>query len=165
MRADLTRPAINHYFPSKRALYRQVVEQTNALLIEAGVADARRQSTFAGRIGAFVRAAMAGHDQDRAAAAFLLTSILESQRHPELSRDEHDTLNATREFVAWALREAEAGGELLPHVDVDALAETLLAMLLGLGFYAGFVGRGERLGSVTDEFLGLLGGQAFLATA
>lgn len=157
MRADLTRPAINHYFASKRALYREVVEQTNALLIGAGVAEARQQDTFVGRIRAFVRAAMAGHDRDRSAAAFLVTSILESQRHPDLSRDEHDTLDATREFVSWALRDARSGGELLPDVDVDALTEALLAMLLGLGFYAGFVGPGERLAAVTDEFLGLLG--------
>ena len=29
VRADLTRPAINHYFPSKRMLYREVVDETN----------------------------------------------------------------------------------------------------------------------------------------
>ncbi len=30
IRADLTRPAINHYFASKRLLYQEVVDQTNA---------------------------------------------------------------------------------------------------------------------------------------
>lgn len=165
LRADLTRPAINHYFPSKRALYRHVVEQTNAMLIDAGVAQARLRDTFAGRIEAFVTAALAGHDRDRSAAAFLMTSVQESQRHPDLRHDEHDTLNATRGFVSWALREAEAAGELLPAVDVDAVTEALLAMLLGLGFYAGFVGQQTRVAAVTEEFVRLLRGQAFVRTA
>ncbi|MCX6480276.1 MAG: helix-turn-helix domain containing protein [Mycobacterium sp.] len=165
LRADLTRPAINHYFPSKRALYRQVDEQTNATLIDAGIAQARLRDTFAGRIEAFITAALSGHDLDRSAAAFLMTSVQESQRHPDLSHDEHDTLNATRGFVSWALREAEAAGELMPAVDVDAVTEALLAMLLGVGFYAGFVGRQARLVAVTDEFVRLLGGQAFVRSA
>src|ERR1700694_2323766 len=32
IRADLTRPAINHYFSSKRVLYREVGAQTDALV-------------------------------------------------------------------------------------------------------------------------------------
>lgn len=165
VRTELTRPAINHYFPSKRALYRQVVEQTNRLLIEAGIAEARRQHTFAERIRAFVSAAVQARERDRSAAAFLVTSVLESQRHPELSRYEHDTLNATRDFVTWALADAEAAGELLPGTDPAVLAETLLAMLLGLGVYAGFVGPPERLVEVTDAFVRLLRGQVFLPSA
>ena len=34
-RADLTRPAINHYYPSKQALYRQVVAETNDAPVES----------------------------------------------------------------------------------------------------------------------------------
>ena len=37
IRADLTRPAINHYFASKRVLWSEVVEQTNALVVSAGM--------------------------------------------------------------------------------------------------------------------------------
>ena len=94
-----------------------------------------------------------------------MTSVQESQRHPDLRHDEHDTLNATRGFVSWALREAEAAGELLPAVDVDAVTEALLAMLLGLGFYAGFVGQQTRVAAVTEEFVRLLRGQAFVRSA
>src|SRR6478609_2821313 len=56
IRADLTRPAINHYFASKRLLYREVVEQTNALVVSAGMERARREGTLAGRIRAFIGA-------------------------------------------------------------------------------------------------------------
>lgn len=165
VRADLTRPAINHYFPSKRALYRHVVAETNAVLIDAGIAEARRRDTFSGRMEAFIRAAVAGQNRDRSAAAFLMTSVLESQRHPDLSQDEYDTLDSTRTFISWALREAQAAGEADPGADVEAATETLLALLLGLGFYAGFVGQQERLVAITDEFLELLRGQPFLRSA
>ena len=36
IRADLTRPAINHYFSSKQLLYREVVDRTNELVVTAG---------------------------------------------------------------------------------------------------------------------------------
>src|ERR1700761_716084 len=41
IRADLTRPAINHYFASKRLLYGEVVEKTNDLVVAAGMAKAQ----------------------------------------------------------------------------------------------------------------------------
>lgn len=165
VRSDLTRPAINHYFPGKRALYRQVVEQTNHQLIDAGVAEAHRRDGFAERIRAFVEAAVQAQDRDRAASAFLVTSVLEAQRHPELGEQDHDTLAATRQFIRWTLSEAEADGELVPGTDPDALAETLLAMLLGLGIYAGFVGTAECVAAITDQFLGLLRGRVFVRSA
>ena len=54
VRADLTRPAINHYFPSKRVLYREVVDQTNELVVTAGIERARKASTMVGRLSAFI---------------------------------------------------------------------------------------------------------------
>jgi TetR/AcrR family transcriptional regulator, repressor for uid operon len=37
IRADLTRPAINHYFSNKRALYREVAKETNAVVVAASI--------------------------------------------------------------------------------------------------------------------------------
>jgi len=42
-RADLTRPAINHYYPSKEALYRHVVAETNGSVIAAGLKEAEAE--------------------------------------------------------------------------------------------------------------------------
>lgn len=158
-RSGLTRPAVNHYFPSKRALYREVVEQTNEMVIAAGVAQARLAETFPSRLRAFIRTAVAVQDRDRSAAAFLVSSTLESQRHPELSRDGNDSLRATREFLSWALRDAVDAGELRVGTDLEVVADTLLALLWGLGFYAGFVGTQDRLVAITDEFLRMLNGE------
>lgn len=149
VRSDLTRPAINHYFPSKRVLYRQVVGEAVALVIDVGARAATEESTFTGRLQAFLRAARQAQDEERSLAGFLMTSVLDSQRHPELGGDDHDALAATRRFVRWAL---DGDG-------TDDEVEALVAMLLGLGFYAGFVGSPDRLAAITDTFLAVVGGR------
>jgi AcrR family transcriptional regulator len=164
IRADLTRPAINHYFASKRVLYQEVVDLTNALMIASSVELAQRESTLSGRMRAFVQSALQVQGQDRSAAAFLVTSVLESQRHPELSQAGNDSLEFVRSFVASAVKDAVRSGELRADIDVDAAAEMLVASLWGLGFYAGFVGSQERLAAITDHFLQLLDGRAWQDT-
>jgi len=136
-RADLTRPAINHYFSSKRALYREVLDQTSNLVVAQGMARAQEETTLMGRLAAFVSVALQADSQDRAAAAFLITSILESQRHPELSQDENDSLNNSRAFVGWAVTDAIERGEIVvePDTDIAALAELLVALMWGIGFW------------------------------
>jgi len=163
IRADLTRPAINHYFASKRLLYQEVVEQTNGRLIESAVQHSQRENTLAGRVRAFIRAAVEAHGEDRAVAAFLVTSVLESQRHPDLNPEDNESLNFTRGFVTSAIRDAIEAGEIRSDVDVDAAAEMLMAVMWGLGFYAGFVGDKERLITITDQFLQLLNGEIWRA--
>jgi AcrR family transcriptional regulator len=152
VRADLTRPAINHYFSSKRVLYQEVVEQTNALVLNAGMARAQGRSNLLERLSAFFAATMQADSEDRSAAAFLVTSVLESQRHPELSRDEHDSLRKSRAFVAGAVQEAIDSGELRTETDVDSLVEMLVAVMWGMGFYAGYVGTHSELNSIVATF-------------
>ena len=139
IRADLTRPAINHYFSDKRALYREVAEETNDVVVAASIKRARRETTLIGRVSAFIDAATQADIENRTAAAFLITVALESQRHPDLSHEEADSVRATREFLSWAIGDAIERGELASDTDASALTETLIAVLLGVGFYAGFV--------------------------
>lgn len=152
IRADLTRPAINHYFSSKRVLYREVVEQTNALVISAGMSRAQGATSLLGRLSAFFAATMDADSEDRSAAAFLVTSVLESQRHPDLSGDEHDALKNSRAFVAWAVNEAIEAGELTTDTDIPSIVEMLVAVMWGMGFYAGYVGDRDELGVIVDKF-------------
>jgi AcrR family transcriptional regulator len=152
IRADLTRPAINHYFASKRVLWREVVEQTNSLIVSAGMARAQSETNLLSRLSAFFTTAMQAESEDRSAAAFLVTSVLESQRHPELSGDDHDSLKNSREFVAWAVNDAISRGELTTDTDVNYLVEMLVAVMWGMGFYAGFVGNHDELSAVVHKF-------------
>jgi AcrR family transcriptional regulator len=133
-RADLTRPAINHHFPTKAILFRQVAEQTEA----------------------FVRAAGQAQEEDRTVSAFLVVSMLESQRHPELLSDGKGALDHTRDFMIAVIREGVSNGELPADTDAGVVSEMLIAMLWGLGFYAGFVDDTRQMLPVTDEFLRLV---------
>jgi AcrR family transcriptional regulator len=151
IRADLTRPAINHYFANKRLLYREVVEQTNALVVSAGMARAQGQTSLLGRLSAFFSAAMQADSEDRSAAAFLVTSVLESQRHPELSHEEHDSLKNSRAFVTWVVNDAIEKGELTTDTDIPQLVEMLVAVMWGMGFYAGYVGSHNELQTIVDK--------------
>lgn len=166
VRADLTRPAINHYFPSKRELYREVAEEAVNAIVESGVREARLRHGFAEQMNAFLHTTAAVEYGDPSAAAFLITSVLESQRHPELAEDGPDVMAVTRDFVAWALAEAQAGGELRDDVDLDAATEVLLSMLIGIGFYAGFCARPEdgerRFTTITEQFLRMLRGEGLV---
>ena len=157
-RADLTRPAINHYYASKQALYRHVVAETNGAVIAAGLKGAEAEQTLAGRMHAFVRAAVHAQNGDGSAAAFLVTSVLECQRHPELNAEGTGSLQHTRDFASAAVRDGIDNGELRQDLDPEAAAEMLVAALWGLGFYAGFVGNQDRLAAITDEFIRLLDG-------
>ncbi len=152
IRADLTRPAINHYFANKQVLWREVVQQTNAAIVNAGKARAQNETKLLARLSAYFTAAMQADSEDRSAAAFLVTSVLEAQRHPELSDEEHDSLKHSREFVAWAVNDAIARGELTTDTEVDSLVEMLVAVMWGMGFYAGFVGSHEELKAVVRQF-------------
>lgn len=152
VRSDLTRPAINHYFQSKRLLYREVVEHTNSVVVRAGVEKARSQPTLLKRLSAFFSIAMQADSKDRSVAAFLVTSVLEAQRHPELSQDEHDSLANSRAFVQWAVSDAIKTGELTTETDVSTLVEMLVAIMWGMGFYAGYVGSHDELEAVVAQF-------------
>jgi AcrR family transcriptional regulator len=152
IRADLTRPAINHYFASKRVLWGEVVEQTNAQVVSAGMARVQGETGLLGRLTSFFSAAMQAESEGRSAAAFLVTSVLESQRHPELSGDEHNSLKNSRAFVSWAVNDAIERGELTTDTDVNHLVEMLVAVMWGMGFYAGFVGNHDELEAVVHKF-------------
>ena len=158
LRADLTRPAINHYFSSKRALYREVVNQTNELVVVNGVQSAERQTTLTGRLTAFISAAVRANSENPSTSAFLVTTVLESQRHPELSTTENDAVRLGREFLMRVVNDAIEHGEIAADIDASTVVETLLVVLCGVGFYAGYVRSNQEMLAVTDVLRQLLEG-------
>lgn len=158
VRADLTRPAINHYFSSKRTLYREVLQQTNDVMIGAAIREAQRETTLTERLTAFISVAVRANSDNPAVSAFLVTAVLESQRHPELSLTENDSVRIGRDFLTWAVNEAIEHREVATDIDPSALVETLVVLLCGVGFYAGYVRSYEELLAVTDVLRRLLEG-------
>ena len=47
--------------------------------------------------------------------------------------------------MSWAVNEAIERGELITDNDVGPLVEMLVAVMWGMGFYAGYVGSHEEL--------------------
>jgi len=156
IRADLTRPAINHYFANKRVLYWQVLDETNNAMVAASTQRASSETTLIGRISAFIESATEAELEHQAAAAFLIAATLESQRHPELSRPGSDSVSTTRAFLLWAINDGIQSGELSADTNAQALTEMLLAVLLGVGFYAGFVGSQDEFDVITGQLKLLL---------
>jgi len=155
-RANLTRPAINHYFTNKKDLYGQVLASTNTALFNAGVEAAAGETTLTGTLSAFMTGMMAAHREFDSAAAFLVTSMLEAYRHPELKNDEYAPREDIRAFLNTAVSDAAESGQLAADADAAALVEMLLVLMFGMGFYAGFVGTDDEVTAVLDKLQRLL---------
>ena len=155
-RADLTRPAINHYFGSKSVLYQEVLRETNAVFVEWSARQSQHEVTLIGRLRSYIGSGLESLEEERSAAAFLVSSVLESQRHPDLVQADSDPNQGTRAFVESSVRAAIDSGDLRADIDVDAIVEMLVALLWGMALYGGFVGSQERLQQVGDQFLELL---------
>jgi TetR/AcrR family transcriptional regulator, repressor for uid operon len=158
IRADLTRPAINHYFSTKRLLYREVLEQTNAVVIGEGIRQAEGETTLVGRLTAFITAAVRANSDNPAVSAFLVTAVLESQRHPELSGAQIDSVRISREFLTGAVKDAIERREVDPDIDASALVETIIVVLCGVAFYSGYVRTYEEILAISDMLRRLLQG-------
>jgi AcrR family transcriptional regulator len=155
-RANLTRPAINHYFANKKDLYRHVLASTNTALFDAGVGAAAHQTTLVGKLSAFMGGMLAAHRETESAAAFLVTSMLEAYRHPELKNDGYAPRDEVRAFLSDAVTEAVDSGQLGSDADATALVEMLLVLMFGMGFYAGFVGTDAEVAAVLERLQQLL---------
>lgn len=158
-RANLTRPAINHYFANKKQLYGQVLASTNSALFNAGVDAAAGETTLTGKLSGFMRGMVAAHREFDSAAAFLVTSMLEAYRHPDLKNDDYAPRDDVREFLGSAVSDAAERGQLGEGADAAVLVEMLLVLMFGMGFYAGFVGSDAEVDAVLDSVQRLLASQ------
>ena len=68
-------------------------------------------------------------------------------------------MRISREFLTWAVDDAIKRGEMAPETDVSTVAETLLVVLCGVGFYAGFVGSYDEIETITTSLGQLIGGR------
>lgn len=129
MEIGLTRPAINIYFPSKSALYSEVMARAGEVVLKA-VREAEARPTLGDQVLEFVRVAFSGQDADPALAGFLVQSAMEA-RHVDVDRDPAVIIERfVRDAVAAAIEREELGTD----VDTDALTDTLTGVLWGAAF-------------------------------
>lgn len=157
-RADLTRPAINHYFSSKRVLYREVLDETNKFIIGAAIEQADRETALVAQLTTFISVAARANSESPGGSAMIISGVLESQRHPEWNTTENDSVRLCREYLDRVVNAAVERGEVAPDVDVPALIEALLVLMCGVALYAGFVQGPDALLSITGMIRRLLEG-------
>lgn len=147
-RADLTRPSINHYYASKRELYRDVMDDANELIIGAGIKQAEFETTLVARLTAFVSAAVQAHAEDPAASALIIGGVLESQRQPLWTTTENASVRIAREFLIRAVNDAIDRGEIA-GIDKSVLVDAVLVIAAGVGLYAAYIQSQHKLLAVT----------------
>ncbi|MEU9646630.1 ScbR family autoregulator-binding transcription factor [Streptomyces sp. NPDC048188] len=146
-RTGLTRGSLYHHFPSKEAIAVALVEAHGEAL---AVPDqpVRLQSVidltleFARRLQ---------HDQVLRASVRLTTEQTSFRRSPQTAYEQ------SLEAIEKLLREAKDRDELLPGVDVDEAASTIVGCFTGLQImsqaYTGREDLGDRVGSFWRFFL------------
>ena len=164
-RADLTRPAINHYFASKKVLYREVLERTSRSLMSRAIRGARSETGLIDRLSSFIESVVQANAEDRSAGAFLVSSVRELKQHPELQLANDDSLVSSRDFLTWVVTDAVDRGELVSDSDVSSLVEMLTAIVWGVAFYAGLAGSSQQLDRVTANLRLLLADQLWQLSA
>lgn len=138
-RAQVTRPAVNHYFPRKQLLYQEVLTQAAALL-QIAVEEARSQRTLVGQLSSVVASFVRLAEENHTVAAFVVTAVVDAQRDPALRSLVGAIQLPTQSFLVEALSEAIERGELVTDSSVAELTEMLLAVLWGVTSYISLVG-------------------------
>jgi hypothetical protein len=103
------------------------------------IAQAKREDTLLNQLSAFVAAAYRSGFADRSMMRFTITARLESHRSPRLRENPGPVVSAVQAFYASIVDEAMARGEIPADTDAAAVVHMLLAMFLGMGFFAGFI--------------------------
>ncbi|HZZ45681.1 MAG TPA: TetR/AcrR family transcriptional regulator [Pseudonocardia sp.] len=157
-RAGLTRPAVNHYFHSKRDLYNAVFESMQNNVVLAAETNAMKHDGLSERLSAFLETASQANSTDRSYARFVTTSLLDGFRQTEVQERAHAQLDDVRAFIRQVLEAGLVRGDVRSDLDIPAVTEMLLAVTWGISLYAGFVGTHEQLEAVIDQFSRLMRG-------
>jgi AcrR family transcriptional regulator len=137
-RAGLSRPTMHYYFHSREEIYDCLVAEAYSIVADC-IARAKRENTLLKQLSAFVAAAYQSGFADRSMMRFSVTARLEFHRSPSLRQNPGPVISAVQEFYASIVDDAIARGEIPADTDAPAVVKMLLAMFLGMGFYAGFI--------------------------
>lgn len=137
-RADLSRPTMHYYFRTREEIYDCLVAEAHSIVADC-IAQAKREDTLLNQLSAFVTAANRSGFADRSMLRFTIASRLESHRSSSLRDSPGPVVAAIQGFYASMVEEAIARGEIPAGTDAAAVVNMLLAMFLGMGFFAGFI--------------------------
>jgi AcrR family transcriptional regulator len=137
-RAGLSRPTMHYYFHSREEIYDCLIAEAYSIVADC-IAQAKRQDTLMNQLTTFAMAADRSGFADQSMLRFVITARLESHRSPSLREHPGPVVGAVQSFYASVVADAMVRGEIPADTDAPAVVSMLLALFLGMGFYAGFI--------------------------
>jgi len=137
-RAGLSRPTMHYYFHSREEIYDCLIAEAYSIVADC-IAQAKRQDTLMNQLTTFAMAADRSGFADQSMLRFVITARLESHRSPSLREHPGPVVGAVQAFYASVVEDAMVRGEIPADTDGPAVVSMLLALFLGMGFYAGFI--------------------------
>jgi AcrR family transcriptional regulator len=137
-RAGLSRPTMHYYFRTREEMYDCLIAEAYSIVSDC-IAQAKREDTLLKQLATFVAATHRSGFGDRSMLRFAITARLEFHRSPSLRDSPGPVVSAVQEFYASMVEDAIARGEIPAGTDAAAVVNMLLAMFLGMGFFAGYI--------------------------
>ena len=119
---------MHYYFHTREEIYDRLVAETYSIVVDC-IARANREDTLLDQLSAFVTAAYRSGLVDGSMIRFTV-----------MARPSGPVVDAVRGFYASIVDDAIARGEIPADTDASAVVSMVLAMFLGMAFYAGFIG-------------------------
>ncbi|MFG1933702.1 TetR/AcrR family transcriptional regulator [Mycobacterium sp. NPDC048908] len=149
-RAGLSRPTMHYYFHTREEIYDCLIAETYSIVADC-IAQAKREATLLDQLSRFVSSAHRSGFADRSMLQFTITARLESQRGPTLRGQPGPVVSAVHAFYTAIVGDAIARGEIAVDTDAPAVVNMLLAVFLGMGFYAGYIADQNHLPMVAKQ--------------
>jgi AcrR family transcriptional regulator len=154
-RAGLSRPTMHYYFRTREEVYDCLVAEAYSVVADC-IAQAKREDTLLNQLTKFAATAHRSGFADRSVLQFTITARLESHRSPSLREHPGPVVSAVHGFYTSIVDEAIVRGEISADIDAPAVVNMLLAMFLGMGFYAGFIVDENNMPSIAKQLLHLM---------
>lgn len=137
-RAGLSRPTMHYYFHTREEIYDCLVADAYSIVADC-IARAKREDTLLNQLSAFVTGAYHSGFADQSMMKFIVMARLEFHRSPSLRDSPGPVVSAVRAFYTSMVDDAIARGEIPSDTDAVSVVNMLLAMFLGMAFFAGFI--------------------------
>jgi AcrR family transcriptional regulator len=149
-RAGLSRPTMHYYFHTREDIHECLVAEAYSIVADC-IAQAKREDTLLKQLSTFVAATHGSGFADRSMLQFIITARLEFHRSPSLRGSPGPVVSAIKDFYGSMVEDAIARGEIPEDTDPAAVVNMLLAMLLGMGFYAGFIVDSNKMSVIAKQ--------------
>ncbi len=155
--AGVTRPTISYHFQSKTMLYKAVLAQVyneigrTVSAIEFSAHGQRIDSQFSEFVTRILNP-----DGAWSVAAFLPSLVMDCSRHPEVVDEGVAILAQVRAFLGSSMTAVKPGRGDDQDTELPTAVEARVALVLGLGVYAGFVGTDVQAQRVFEYWLTVL---------